>query len=66
MIKRTITKGQTTKKQKKNTHKTKDRVTGTQLKIEGKLSCSTIICLLHLYIIIKLFHILTLFSQKCH
>jgi len=61
MIKKS-TKGQTSKKKKKKqTHKTKDLVTGTPLKIEGQLSCSTIICLLHLYIVIKLFDILTLF-----
>jgi len=52
MIKRKSTKGQTTKKQKTYTHKTKDRVTGTPVNIKGKLSCSTIICLLHLYILI--------------
>jgi hypothetical protein len=59
MIKRKSTKWQTT--EKKHTHTTKDRITGTPLKIEGKLSCSTIICLLHLYIVITLFYILTLF-----
>ena len=45
------------KKQKKHTHKTNNGVTGTSLKIEGKPSSSTIICVLHLYIVIKLFDI---------